>query len=90
MIVRVLAVLFPEECQTLLPALYDAIATRFGWLFIGSGAALFGFAVWLILSRHGDLKLGSDDDEPSYSDSAWLAMLFSAGIGIGLVYYGVA
>ncbi|WP_254446748.1 BCCT family transporter [Ruegeria sp. HKCCD8929] len=52
-------------------------------------AALF-FSVWLMLSRFGDVKLGKDDDEPDFSTFSWIAMLFSAGLGSGLIYWGVA
>lgn len=48
------------------------------------------FAVWLMLSRLGDIKLGPDHSEPEYSYVSWFAMLFSAGMGIGLLFFGVA
>ena len=52
-------------------------------------AALF-FSLWLLFSRFGDVKLGKDDDEPDFSTFSWIAMLFSAGLGSGLIYWGVA
>ncbi len=51
--------------------------------------ALF-FVFWLLVSRFGDVKLGKDDDEPDFSTFSWIAMLFSAGLGSGLIYWGVA
>ncbi|HKK14514.1 MAG TPA: BCCT family transporter, partial [Gammaproteobacteria bacterium] len=48
------------------------------------------FCLILMVSRFGRIKLGPDDSEPAYSTTAWFAMLFTAGMGIGLVYYGVA
>lgn len=51
--------------------------------------ALF-FVFWLMTSRFGDVKLGKDDDEPDFSTFSWIAMLFSAGLGSGLIYWGVA
>ncbi len=51
--------------------------------------ALF-FVFWLMLGRFGDVKLGKDDDEPDFSTFSWIAMLFSAGLGSGLIYWGVA
>jgi choline/glycine/proline betaine transport protein len=51
--------------------------------------ALF-FTIWLMFSRFGDVKLGKDDDEPDFSTFSWIAMLFSAGLGSGLIYWGVA
>lgn len=88
--VLALAVVFPEVCESVLPALYDGVTVHFGWLYVLSAAVIFGFTIWLIASRHGDLRLGADDEEPAYSDLAWFSMLFSAGIGIGLIFYGVA
>ena len=51
--------------------------------------ALF-FVFWLLISRFGDVKLGKDDDEPDFSTFSWICMLFSAGLGSGLIYWGVA
>lgn len=51
--------------------------------------ALF-FVFWLMASRFGNVKLGKDDDEPDFSTFSWIAMLFSAGLGSGLIYWGVA
>lgn len=51
--------------------------------------ALF-FVFWLMLSRFGDVKLGKPDDEPDFSTFSWVCMLFSAGLGSGLIYWGVA
>ncbi len=52
-------------------------------------AALF-FSLWLLVSRFGHVKLGKEDDEPDFSTFSWIAMLFSAGLGSGLIYWGVA
>ena len=46
--------------------------------------------MWLLFSRHASLRLGADDERPRFSTLSWFAMLFSAGMGIGLVFYGVA
>jgi len=51
--------------------------------------ALF-FVFWLMVSRFGDVKLGKDDDTPDFSTFSWICMLFSAGLGSGLIYWGVA
>ena len=47
-------------------------------------------SIFLIVSKYGSIRLGKDDDEPDYSYMTWFAMLFSAGMGIGLVFWGVA
>jgi choline/glycine/proline betaine transport protein len=62
----------------------------FGWFYILVMAALLVTAVFLVFSPYARVKLGPDDAEPDYSTGAWFAMLFSAGMGIGLVFWGVA
>lgn len=71
-------------------ALQDGIVENFAWLFSLTVTWLLGFAAWLGCSRHGALKIGPDDCKPEFGMLAWLSMLFSAGMGIGLVFYGVA
>jgi choline/glycine/proline betaine transport protein len=66
------------------------IQGTFGWFLIATVAALLVVAVYLAISPHGKIKLGPDDSTPDYSTGAWFAMLFSAGMGIGLVFWGVA
>ena len=54
-------------------------------------AAFFvGFSLFVGFSRFGDIKLGKDQDEPEFSTGSWFALLFAAGMGIGLVFYGVS
>jgi choline/glycine/proline betaine transport protein len=68
----------------------SAITQHFDWLYIAITAALVVCAVWLLFSRYGSLRLGKPDDQPQFSYTAWLAMLFAAGMGMGLVFWGVA
>lgn len=63
---------------------------NFGWLYLFLALGFLIFAFYLAFSRFGSIRLGSDDDEPEYSNLSWFAMLFSAGMGIGLVFWGVA
>jgi glycine betaine transporter len=63
---------------------------RFGWFYLITATVLLGAAVALAASRFGRVRLGRDGDRPEYSTGAWFAMLFSAGMGIGLVFWGVA
>lgn len=68
-----------------------ALITRnFGWFYLWLVLALVVVALVLAFSRYGDLKLGREDDEPEFSVGSWFAMLFAAGMGIGLVFWGVA
>ncbi|WP_204033125.1 BCCT family transporter [Micromonospora qiuiae] len=62
----------------------------FGWFFVVAVNAFLVLAVVLALSRFGRIRLGRDDDEPEFTTLAWIAMMFSAGMGIGLVFFAVA
>lgn len=77
-----------------LAAVFDAalayITRSFGWLYLWVVLALVLMAILLAISRYGDLKLGDEDEEPQFSIGSWFAMLFAAGMGIGLVFWGVA
>ena len=66
------------------------LVTNFGWFYMASIAFFFGFVVYLAFSRFANIKLGPDDSEPDYSYISWFAMLFSAGMGIGLLFFGVS
>ncbi|WP_083974512.1 BCCT family transporter [Kitasatospora mediocidica] len=61
----------------------------FGWLFVVAADVFLVLAVLLACSRFGRIRLGRDDERPEFSTLAWIAMMFSAGMGIGLMFYGV-
>lgn len=63
---------------------------KFGWFYLFAALGFLIFVLYLAFSRYGKIRLGEDDEEPEYSDLSWFAMLFSAGMGIGLVFWGVA
>ena len=79
----------PAASQTWLEAAQLLVASHFGWYYMLAMTVSVGFALWLALSRHGALRLGDDDEPPEFSYLSWVSMLFSSGIGIALVYYGV-
>ncbi|MEV4494003.1 BCCT family transporter [Micromonospora coxensis] len=66
------------------------VIDTFGWFFVVSADAFLVLAVVVAASRYGRIRLGADDDEPEFSTLAWVAMMFSAGMGIGLVFFAVA
>lgn len=66
------------------------IIETFGWFYLVAMGVYLILALILALSRFGEFKLGPDHSEPDYSYTSWFAMLFSAGMGIGLIFYGVA
>jgi choline/carnitine/betaine transport len=61
-----------------------------GWLFVTTASAFVVFVIWLAASRFGTIPLGRDDEEPEFRTVSWVAMMFSAGMGIGLMFYGVS
>lgn len=64
--------------------------TYFGWLFLVGVSIYVIFVLYIMFSKVGNIKLGKDDDEPEYGRFTWFAMLFSCGMGIGLVFWGVS
>ncbi|ABM32609.1 BCCT family transporter [Paracidovorax citrulli] len=80
----------PASLGTFFGTLLSDITRNFGWLYLWVVLGLVGLALFLALSRYGDLKLGDEDEEPEFSAATWFAMLFAAGMGIGLVFWGVA
>lgn len=84
------AVIWPELANTLFSAMQNWVIHTAGWFYILAVALFLLFVVILATTRYGLIKLGPDHSEPDYSYSSWFAMLFSAGMGIGLMFFGVA
>lgn len=82
--------LFREQAQYQMSETKEWINTNFGWFYILTVAIILVTAVFLFFSRYGDIKLGPDHSKPEYSNLSWLSMLFAAGMGIGLMFWGVA
>jgi choline/carnitine/betaine transport len=61
-----------------------------GWLFALTASGFVVFVLWLALGKFGSIPLGCDDEEPEFRTISWVAMMFSAGMGIGLMFFGVA
>ncbi|TCM53084.1 choline/glycine/proline betaine transport protein [Rhizobium sp. PP-F2F-G48] len=79
----------PAQAEAIFGALQSWILTSFGWLYLlAVGIFLFGILI-LAFGRYGDLKLGPDDSQPEFRYLSWIAMLFAAGMGIGLMYFAV-
>lgn len=83
-------VLAPASLGAVFDTALATITRNFGWFYLWVVLGLVVMALILAFSRYGDLKLGGEDDEPEFSIGAWFAMLFAAGMGIGLVFWGVA
>ncbi|MBH04222.1 MAG: choline transporter [Xanthomonadales bacterium] len=82
--------LYPERSAALFDTLLSGAVHYFGWYYIFICAAFIGFCIWVGFSRFGTLRLGPDDSRPDFSRLSWYTMLFSAGIGIGVIFYGTA
>ncbi|MFJ6414065.1 BCCT family transporter [Terribacillus saccharophilus] len=63
---------------------------QFGWFYLIAATIFLGFAFFLMFSKYGKIRLGKPGDRPEYSYISWFAMLFSAGMGIGLVFWGAS
>ncbi len=66
------------------------VTDNFGWLFVLTSAGFVLFSGYLALTRYGNIKLGPDDSEPEFSTFSWVSMMFATGMGIGLMFWGVA
>lgn len=84
-----LGVVIPGQAEDIFLRLRAGIFTNFGWLFLLSAAIFLISSLILALGKYGDLKLGPDDSEPEFRYLSWIAMLFAAGMGIGLMYFSV-
>ena len=81
--------LFPEQATALFADLRVWTAVTFDWFFFGAANLFVVFSLGVALSPLGRIRLGGLDAAPQYGYSAWLAMLFAAGVGIGLMFFGV-
>ncbi len=84
------ALIAPNAAETLFGAIQAGIVNTFNWYYVLIAAFFVAFSLFLGFSRYGDIRLGHDDDEPEFSLLSWFSLLFAAGMGIGLVFYGVS
>ncbi|MBB3157281.1 choline/glycine/proline betaine transport protein [Microbacterium proteolyticum] len=82
--------LFPDAAEATFGAVQTSIVSAFNWYYVLIAAFFVVFALTMGFSRFGNIKLGRDDDEPEFSTMSWFSLLFAAGMGIGLVFYGVS
>ncbi|MBP3045058.1 BCCT family transporter [Arthrobacter jiangjiafuii] len=68
----------------------DWIMENTGWMFVLLASFFVVYVLWLALGRFGNIPLGKDDEEPEFKTLSWISMMFAAGMGIGLMFYGVA
>ncbi len=80
----------PEQADAFFDQLQSTLVTNGSWFYVLSVALFLLFAVFLGVSRYGDIRLGPDHAKPQFGMLTWLSMLFAAGMGIGLMFFGVA
>ncbi|WP_374962529.1 BCCT family transporter [Spongiibacter tropicus] len=90
LIFAVMAVLYGAELAERFGQIAGWVAQNLGWFYIFSVSALLVFLLGLAVSRFGNIRLGTDDSRPDYSNLTWFTMLFAAGIGTILMFWGVA
>ncbi|WP_423817350.1 BCCT family transporter [Saccharopolyspora rectivirgula] len=83
-------VLGTESLQSFASTALEVLVRDGGWVFTLAGTAFVVFALWLAFSKYGRIPLGEDDERPEFRTSSWIAMMFAAGMGIGLMFYGVS
>ncbi|WP_432454005.1 MULTISPECIES: BCCT family transporter [unclassified Agarivorans] len=88
--IAIFSALRPKYTGTSFNLIQSWLATNVSWIYVLSVAIFLIFVVFIMVSRLGDIKLGPDHSEPDYSNISWFSMLFSAGMGIGLMFFGVA
>ena len=83
-------IISPASFGNVANSVFEFLTTQFGWFYLITMFAFVVFVLAVAFSRYGKIRLGADDSRPEYSNLTWFAMLFSAGMGIGLVFWGVA
>ena len=81
---------FSDHAAATFASIQSWLVTYMGWFYMGVVALFFIWIIYLACSKYAHIKLGPDDSSPDYSYASWFAMLFSAGMGIGLLFFGVA
>ncbi|MQA11774.1 MAG: BCCT family transporter [Pseudonocardiaceae bacterium] len=83
-------VLSTNTLSTAAQAALDWLLANLGWTFVLAATGFVVFSLWLALSRYGKIPLGRDGEQPEFRTVSWIAMMFSAGMGIGLMFFGMA
>ncbi|MEL6267488.1 MAG: BCCT family transporter, partial [Pseudomonadota bacterium] len=89
-IVGVWGVVDPEGIVAFASVVVDQYFNSRGWFVMLSVTGMLILCIALAASRYGDIRLGADDDRPEFSTPSWIAMLFAAGMGVGLLFWAVA
>ncbi len=85
-----MGIVMPASLESITSSTQTFITNSFGWYYLGIVSVFVFVCIYLLVSPIGQIKLGKQEDKPEFSRPTWLAMLFSAGVGIGLIFYGTA
>jgi len=88
--VTVVSSFFPTQTGAILNVVKNWIFVNLNWIYVWSVTIFVIFLLVLTFSKYGTIRLGDDDEKPEHSFFSWISMLFAAGMGIGLMYFGVA
>ncbi|WP_411375012.1 BCCT family transporter [Arthrobacter sp. MPF02] len=83
-------IISPASVSEVASAAFSWTTTNLGWLFNGVATVVLVALLWLAISRYGKIPLGKDGETPEFSTFSWVAMLFAAGLGIGVLFWGPA
>ena len=84
------AALYPDAVESTAQKILDLTARNLGWMYLLATPGFVVFVLFLAFSQSGNIRLGAEDEAPEFSFNSWLAMIFSGGMGVGLVFWGVA
>lgn len=89
-VMAVWSVAFNDSFTAVSNAAFTFLTTDFGWLYLLAMMVFLIFVVYIAFGRYGKIRLGEDDSKPEYSNMTWFGLLFGCGMGVGLVFWGVA
>ncbi|MBO1911427.1 BCCT family transporter, partial [Microvirga sp. 3-52] len=90
LVLVILGSINPNKFRIVAEKLYGFTTINFGWFYLLAVFIVIVFLVALAISKYGAIRIGGDDERPDYPFFTWIGMLFSAGFGVGLVFWGVA
>lgn len=85
-----IAMIWPSRLDSILGSINGTVVGELGWFYVMVVAGFVFWSIWIAVSPMGNIVLGDPDEDPDYSLPSWFAMLFAAGMGIGLMFWGVA
>src|SRR5687768_10065665 len=88
--VTIISIFFPRQTADILNSVQTWIFASLNWVYVWAVTIFVLFLLFLMISKYGSITLGNNESKPEYSFFSWISMLFAAGMGIGLMYFGVA